>query len=210
MLLRLPQRRAFLCLPQTKTLLHLLRGTYVLLPNRGNLLKYDLDYYENMLREYSKTAEEISSVRWDWIKETNPKVVLDYGSGVSWFRAWRPKGVEVYSYDIAKYPQTGIKLITYDVICFWDVLEHIRDFDEIEPVLRLSRNVALSLPLVKEENLAAWKHFKPGEHLHYFTEKTLNALFEKYGFMQVRIGQPECPPRKDITSVLYKECRWKS
>lgn len=167
-------------------------------------MKYDLEYYENMLREYSKTAEEISKIRWDWIKELDPRVVLDYGSGVGWFRAWRPKGVQVYSYDVADYPQTGVELVIYDIVCFWDVLEHISDFAVIEPILALAKNVAITLPLMpKGERFDTWKHFKPGEHLHYFTEVTLNALFSRYGFELIKAGQPECPPRKDIVSVLY-------
>jgi len=167
-------------------------------------VRYDLEYYENMLRSYSKTAEQIAKMRWKWIEELDPYIVLDYGSGVGWFRAWRPKGIEVLSYDVANYPQTGVKLTIYDVVCFWDVLEHIPDFAEIESVLALSRHVAAALPLIpQEETFATWKHFKPGEHLHYFTLATLDALLSRYGFKRRKIGQPECPPRKDITSVLY-------
>ena len=167
-------------------------------------MEYDLEYYENMLRQYSRTAEEISKIRWNWISEVDPAVVLDYGSGVGWFRAWRPKGIKVYSCDIASYPQTGTQFLMYDVVCFWDVLEHIPDFTVIEPILALARNVAVSIPLIpQEESFSTWKHFKPGEHLHYFTPSTLDALLAKYGFELRKAGQPECPPRKDITSVLY-------
>lgn len=169
-------------------------------------MNYDIEYYENMLRQYSKTAEQIAELRWKWIEELDPRIVLDYGSGVGWFRAWRPKGVQVDSYDIASYPQTGIKLVIYDVVCFWDVLEHILDFTKIEPILALARNAAVTLPIMSEqEEFDQWKHFKPGEHLHYFTNATLDALFARYGFARKKIGQPECPPRKDITSVLYEK-----
>lgn len=167
---------------------------------------YNLDYYETMLRNYSATAEQLSKIRWQWIAEVDPGVVLDYGCGCGWFRAWRPKGVEVYSYDISDYPQTGIELAIYDVVCFWDVIEHIPDFSKIEPVLALAKHVAATLPLLPEqETFNGWKHFKPGEHLHYFSESTLNALFARYGFRLKKSGQPECPPRKDIISVLYEK-----
>jgi len=169
-------------------------------------MDYDIEYYEKMLREYSRTGEEIAKIRWDWISELGPDVVLDYGSGVGWFRAWRPKGVEVHTFDIGPYPQTRMKLIMYDVVCFWDVLEHILDMGKLEPILSLARHVAASLPLEPEgKDFSRWKHFKPDEHLHYYTEKTLDALFERYGFKKMKIGQPECPPREDITSVLYEK-----
>lgn len=167
-------------------------------------MKYDLDYYENLLKQYSKTAKEICEIRWDWVKEISPKTVLDYGCGVGWFRAYRPQGVEVDSYDIGAYPQTGISLKVYDLVCFYDVLEHIEDFSTIEPVLRLANYVVTSLPIKNGDDLANWKHFKPGEHLHYFTEEMLVALFKRYGFKLIRQDTPECPPRTDIHSFLFR------
>lgn len=169
-------------------------------------MKYDLDYYENMLRLYSHTAKQINEIRWKFISSLNPSTVLDYGSGVGWFRAWRPKGVKVFSHDIAPaFPQTGIDLRIYDIVCFWDVLEHIDDFRKVEPVLALAKAVAATLPIAptESESIGSWKHFKPGEHLHYFTERTLTSLFDKYGFRLLEKGQPECPPREDVTSFLF-------
>ena len=171
-------------------------------------MQYDLEYYENLLRIYSETAKDICRKRWQFILDYVPNLphpvkVLDYGSGVGWFRAWRPPEALVWSYDLGLYPQTGIDLVTYDVICFWDVLEHIRDFKEIEPVLALSRNVACTVPIVPEEGLAGWKHFKPGEHLHYFTKDSLVALFDKYGFGPLVEDDVECPPRKDVMTFLF-------
>ena len=78
--------------------------------------KYDLEYFEKMLRQNSKTAEEISNIRWDWLYELCPKTVLDYGSGCGFFRAFRPRGIEVDTYDIGPYPQTGIRLRLYDIV----------------------------------------------------------------------------------------------
>ncbi len=170
---------------------------------------YDLNYYENLLKMYSKSAEQINNIRWEFISDINPKVVLDYGSGVGWFRAYRPKDVEVYSYDIGNFPQTGIELRMYDVVCFWDVVEHVPDFTILESILNLSRHVAITLPIYEEnvENLEAWKHFKPNEHLHYFTKKSLVALLNKYFFEEIKSGQPECPPRQDIWSFLFKRSK---
>ena len=43
---------------------------------------YDLKFYERMLRLNSRTAEDISTIRWRWVNKVNPDTVLDYGSGV--------------------------------------------------------------------------------------------------------------------------------
>ena len=176
---------------------------------------YNLDYYEKMLREYSATAQEICRKRWSFLSENCEPValkqekakVLDYGSGVGWFRAFRPQWCDVWTYDIASYPQTGIELQTYDVLTMWDVLEHIPDFSKVEPLFRLADYVAVSLP-VSKDGLEDWKHFKPGEHLHYFREDSLRALFKKYGFGTVIMSyKVECPPRQDILTALFQRGR---
>ena len=173
-------------------------------------MKYELNYYEIMLRQNSKTAEEISKIRWNFIKRLNPERVLDYGCGVGWFRAFRPKEVNVETYDIGEFPQTGISGNDYDVLCLWDVLEHLPDFSEIEDLLKNCKYVALSVPIVpnkKNFKIEKWKHFKPGEHLHYFTEETLEALLNNYGFELYKKGNIESPVREDIKDFIFKNTK---
>lgn len=175
----------------------------------GNGSVYNLGYYEGMLRNYSATAHKICAIRWQFIARCNPKKVLDYGSGVGWFRALRPNGIEVDTYDIADYPQTGINSVQYDVVCFWDVLEHVTNFAEIEAILRNSKFVAVTVPIKPpKKDLDTWKHFKPGEHLHYFDVSTLTSAFSKYGYTLYKEDSPECPPREDIVSILFANMKY--
>ena len=167
---------------------------------------YGIEYFENMLRMYAKTAEDIATIRWKFVADVDPDTVLDYGSGVGWFRAHRPIGVHVDSYDIADVPQTGICLEHYDLVCFWDVLEHIPNFEVIHNVLDSTNHVALTVPVlpdgVKIEN---WKHWKPGEHLHYFSVEMLDAMFREFDFKRIKVSMCECPPRQDVQSFLFKK-----
>lgn len=168
---------------------------------------YNLGYYEGMLKNYSKTAEEICKIRWAFVKPIHAKSVLDYGSGIGWFRAFRPPGVEVDTYDIANYPQTGINNVSYDLICFWDVLEHLTSFAKIEALLYKAKFVALTVPILPaDKDIKGWKHFKPGEHIKIFTHELLDALFGSYGYTNTDKSQPECPPREDIWSFIYERC----
>ena len=162
----------------------------------------NLEYYENMLRRYSATAELINRKRWKWIMQVSPKIVLDYGSGVGWFRAFRPAGVEVDTFDIANYPQTGLRHDKYDLVTLWDVIEHMQNYN---PLMIEADYVALTTPILPiGKQLETWKHYKPGEHLKYYTEEKLDELFNSYGFHRLDSGYYECPPREDIWSVLYE------
>jgi len=170
-------------------------------------MKYELEYFERMLRINSGSAEKINLIRWEFVSSVRPRVVLDYGSGVGWFRAYRPEGVRVDTYDIGEYPQTGANstFAYYDLVTFWDSLEHIADLDEIKPYVAGANYIALSIPIKpKETELENWKHFKPGEHLHYFDIATLDTLLSRLNFYSIKAGYPECPPRVDIFSGIYK------
>ena len=172
------------------------------------MIDYNLEYYENMLRMYSTTAERISKIRWEFIKDLNVKTVLDYGSGVGWFRAWRPREIEVHSFDIGPYPQTEAKYLDYDLLTLWDVLEHLPSMVHLEYWFDRIKYIALTTPVLPNNaELKDWKHFKPGEHLNYYDRKSLDSLFREYKFKRIKDGYPECPPRVDIWSVVYKKNR---
>lgn len=170
------------------------------------MIRYGIDYYEGLLRIQSKTAEDIAKVRWEWIAHLRPKYVLDYGSGAGFFRAYRPEGVDVDSYDIApQVPQTGITRDCYDVICFFDVLEHVADWADLDHVLKKTKYLAGTVPILQNgKDLFAWKHYKPGEHFHYWNEDGFEKEMNKIGFEKMAHGWPECPPRVDILSFQYR------
>jgi len=173
------------------------------------VVAYDLAYYDRTLRQNSADAEAISRVRWEFVRPVLARVarpaVLDYGAGVGWFRAWMPAGVmAVDTVDVGPAPQTGIRRAVYDLVTFWDVLEHLPDLAVISPVLRAARAVAVTVP-IRPEGVPAgeWKHNKPGEHLREFTPETLLDLMERHGLKFHSSGYPECPPRQDILSALF-------
>jgi hypothetical protein len=167
-------------------------------------IKYDEAYFYNMLRMYSPTAKQICEARWNFVKEANARTVLDYGSGCGFFKAFAPAGVEVDTYDIMPVPITGIRRSEYDLVCFWDVLEHIPDFAELANIILSANYIAVTVP-IKPENLPweDYKHYKPFEHIHHFTQQSIKALLSKFGFDCIKEGTPECPPREMIHSFLF-------
>lgn len=110
--------------------------------------------------------------------------VLDvgYGNG-SFLTTMKSLGFLTYGHDV-HCRLDGITRGTvdarYDLITFFDSLEHL-------PSLRLPLNVRhciVSIPHRPTWFLAdppRWRHFKPGEHLHYFTPRSLALLMEMRG-----------------------------
>ncbi len=177
------------------------------------MIKYDVQYYLNLLRIHTYTAKTICDIRWEFISrikfENKWPTVLDYGCGISWFAAFKPIFVSnenMDTFDIMPVPQTGIRHQHYDLITLWDVLEHIADFTDLEPLLRITDYVAISIPIKPLD--VAWKdyyHLKPGEHLHYYDEDLLIELFRRYGFnLKETPSQPECPPRKMVWNFIFQ------
>ncbi len=88
---------------------------------------YNQDYYEKMVKQNSGSAQDISKIRWDFVSELNPKTILDFGCGPSYFSSFKPDGVIVNTFDVMPVMQTGIRLKQYDLMTMWDVFEHIDD-----------------------------------------------------------------------------------
>ena len=158
-----------------------------------------------MLRYYTKTAELICGIRWDFVREVEPGLVLDYGSGCGFFKAFAPENTVVDTYDVMPVPITGINHESYDLITFWDVLEHIPDFSDIRYPFDKTNYVAITVP-IKPRGMRwkKYKHYKPLEHIHHFTDDSLIDLMESFNYSLVKKGSPECPPREHIKSFLFK------
>jgi len=177
---------------------------------------YNTEYYEKILAMNAATFQSMANIRWKFVASAFPKTVLDYGCGSNMFGIHRPDGIIVDSYDIGKigdapYPQSGICHPKYDLITFWDVLEHVDWANEPDKYILewmgKSRFVAATIPILQSGNgyrLEDWKHYKPGEHLTYFSIKSFVEFMSKNGFTTDSHGTPECPPRTDIHSFLFR------
>lgn len=166
---------------------------------------YDIEYFYNMLRMYSPTAERICKARWDFVSEAKPRTVLDFGSGCGFFKAFAPKDVKVDTFDVMPVPQTGIKSERYDLVTFWDVLEHIPNLEDLRYVFDKADWLGVTVPIKPADvPWEKYKHFKIGEHIHHFQEDHLKAVMAHFGFELVKNGNPECPPREMIGSFLFR------
>lgn len=93
-------------------------------------------------------------------------------------------------------------------LLLFDVIEHFYDPHSFLLTVPQKR-IIMTLPIVQEplfnlEQISSWKHFKPGEHLLYTTEKGIVNIIEDCGWILEYFGYDECPPRKDIASIVIR------
>jgi SAM-dependent methyltransferase len=114
--------------------------------------------------------------------------LLDVGHGTGEFvRLAESAGFEAFGCDVHGV-DVGIQTINldadlsrWDVTCLFDSVEHFVAFDVIRDLFVRSRVVMISTPRRPNSlyGIDWWRHYKPGEHLHYFSRKSLLTLVGK-------------------------------
>jgi SAM-dependent methyltransferase len=181
---------------------------------------YEVDYwrspsakefgYTDYLRDeplYRRTYRR----RFAAIRRHHPKPgrVLDVGCAAGFFlsiakeEGWSCTGVEVspamaafarerYGLDVrlGSLLEQGFSPATFDLVTFWDVIEHLPD---PAAALREARRLLApgGLVLVETQNVGSafarllgrrWQHYKHAEHLYHFDPATVRQLLELTGF----------------------------
>lgn len=95
-------------------------------------------------------------------------------------------------------------LFPVPTITCWDSLEHIPDPERL--IAQVGVFVFVSMPIYQSQaDCLSSKHFKPGEHLWYWTQNGLINWFERLGFGCVEINQEESDiGREGITSFAFR------
>jgi len=148
--------------------------------------RYDFDYVHTRYDTYT-TTDFMSHLRLGFVRSIHPQPgrLLDvgYGNG-SFLRLAQKAGYDVYGNDVhgcgEKY---GIREVSlngeaWDVVTFFDSLEHFESLELPRQICRNAHAVVVSVPCLPdaEQDISTWRHYRPGEHLHYFTERSLAEL----------------------------------
>jgi SAM-dependent methyltransferase len=170
-------------------------------------------YDANYAHKYDNYPHrEISSIRWKFIQQTlslppGSKILdIGYGNG-SFLKYAREHGMHIFGIDLHGedfgIPETDYKTDTaFDLVCFFDSLEHFDTF--AQPLALKAKNVVVSVPDPPEDFLfkspCEWRHYRPGEHLHYFSRFSLDLLMHRWGLSSKRAeGHPEDALRGKLT-----------
>ena len=158
---------------------------------------YDASYFEKY-RKMANTpiGQALTKARVDLVRKYYPGFTLvDVGIGSGQFVT----ASGMLGYDVNP---AGVEWLNqrnrfadmyagqYDAMTFWDSLEHIDDMSAA--VQHIERFAFVSIPVFSGyEDVLASKHFRPDEHIHYFTVAGLIRWFDEQGFNCLEYNQVE-------------------
>lgn len=169
----------------------------------NRLQTYDIEYVNQRYNTYGELGMQMAFYRFGYLLgqlNKTPNSILDIGYGNGDFlKACKTKINECYGNDISNYTLpdkvTFVEDIFskhFEVITFFDVLEH---FEDIEFVRNLNCSyILISLPwchYVNDEWFENWKHRRPDEHLWHFNDTSLVKFFNRMGYDTVSISNME-------------------
>jgi hypothetical protein len=176
-----------------------------------NKITYDYDY-SNQYNSYGERGNYLAHLRLGvllGVLQKTPGRILDvgYGNG-SFMKAANQCIPYVAGCDLSSYPVPDgcikVNSITddkYDVITFFDSLEH---FDDINIISKLNTEyVFISVPwchYIDDKWFENWYHRRPDEHLWHFNDISLKAFFAEHGYECIYMSNFEDTIRKN-TSV---------
>ena len=177
---------------------------------------YDVGYVATRYDTIPEAVANISFLRAGFIAGVCGPVntVLDVGYGNGGFlRAMQLTGAQCSGCDVSHYPvPEGCEPVRWnealgrewDLVTFFDSLEHLPSLNFLAQMQ--ARWLAITVPCVAEEAtpewLAAWKHLRPGEHLHHFKMGALRRLLAHRGYERRAIGHPEDMIRRGMNGEL--------
>lgn len=174
-----------------------------------NPVPYDLAYWQNYVAlDATERGHHLTRVRAEMVRRwCGPGEIVDIGIGGGAFvREMQCLGHDVNEHalqwlDIEKRRWWQDRDV--DTLTFWDSLEHIYDH---QPLLKQCKTyVFVSTPIYRDaEHCVTSKHFKPNEHIWYFTDRGLVRYFADNGFeLQERNRDEERFGREGIGSYCF-------
>jgi hypothetical protein len=178
-----------------------------------SVIKYDKEYIDNRYSSYP-TTPMMSHLRLGYllgILDFHPNSLLDVGYGNGDFLKTASTIInQCYGCDIEPafpLPQHITAMETmydrhYDVVCFFDSLEH---FDDIYEIKNLdTKYILISVPwchYIDDTWFKNWKHRRENEHLWHFNLASLKNFMGEIGFEYVTHSNVEDAIRKPIDNL---------
>ena len=173
-------------------------------------MSYQRGYWESYrARDATPMGAALTAVRVDFVRRhyTGPLVDIGIGGG-RFVREMGCQGYDVCIDAVAWLRDQGRYSDPYatspNAIACWDSLEHIQEPEQL--VSRVAGWVFVSMPIYGDvDDVLTSKHYKPSEHLWYWTDAGLVAWFERLGFALVADDDFETQlGREGINSYAFR------
>jgi len=173
-----------------------------------SIIEYNPEYIQTRYLNYPEKCVQMAHLRLGYLIGSIghiPDSVLDVGYGSGEFIGVCSEIVpNCYGFDITTLPPpknvTQVNDIYdkyYEVVTFFDVLEH---FENIYDIKRLRcKYISISLPwchYFSDDWFRDWKHRRPNEHLYHFNSDSLIAFFQEIGYVCINYNNIEDTIRK--------------
>lgn len=171
---------------------------------------YDSAYADKCRRyEDDPVARQVVEHRVSLLREYLPAGarVLDVGIGSGAFmRAAQEAGYDVWGFDVV--PETRRQLEEsgrfsddydlFDAVTAWDSLEHMEEPHRLLQSIREGGMLFVSIPVFTDlRRIRESKHYRPGEHLFYWTAGGMVRWAEEYGMRWLRSSDAEQKAGRD-------------
>lgn len=180
---------------------------------------YDETYFDKCRGyDHSAIADQLNSWRIElvngWVSEA--ELVLDVGIGSGEFIRRRPRtmGHDVNEAAISWLHEQGKwggnAFFMFRAFTFWDVIEHVPEPHRYFQKMRPGSYLFTSLPIFQDlRRIRESRHYRPGEHLYYWTHEGFRGWLGAYGFELLEHSDRETELGRDsIRSYAFRRARW--
>lgn len=189
--------------------------------NKNNLKSYDGKYMSYCNEKYKDKdfSDKINEFRTNLVKkhigDTKNKLVdigIGNGSFIEYYESETGKIALGYDIDdeavdwLSKRNKLATKLQAYEIFTLWDVLEHMPDPSYFLGSLVSAEVILISIPIFNHlGEIFESKHYRPDEHLWYFTEKGLVKFMadKKFSVVEISDGEEKIG-REGIKTYVFK------
>lgn len=185
--------------------------------DQSQMVDYGEDYFEKCRGyEGQEIADRINAGRIAFVlRHFGPGRMLDVGVGSGEFIKRRPHtfGIDVNPAAVRWLREAGRladNLDCFGAYSFWDVLEHVPTPEDYLRHCYLRSFVFMSVPIMSSlDRIRESKHYRPGEHLYYWTERGLVEWMAWHGFALLEASDFETQAgRECIVSFAFRRYRW--